>query len=94
MKTMAWHKNEVVISYSNLDTSQNYKVRMSYFNGDAADSFQSIVDRQERKNWGQVPVLKKSISFSIFSENIYVYGDQYFVRGPIFKACILCDDPL
>ena len=43
-KTMAWDANTVNVDFSGLDISKRYKLRVGYYNGDAADVYQSVTD--------------------------------------------------
>ncbi|MDF1555163.1 MAG: right-handed parallel beta-helix repeat-containing protein, partial [Deferrisomatales bacterium] len=42
-KTMAWDNGEVILDYAGLDPAKVYRVRVSYFNGDAGGSLQSLL---------------------------------------------------
>ncbi|MDH5327840.1 MAG: right-handed parallel beta-helix repeat-containing protein [Gammaproteobacteria bacterium] len=43
-RTMAWHTNAVVMDISGLNPAKRYAIRVSYFNGDAQDYYQSLTD--------------------------------------------------
>ncbi len=43
-RTMAWNADRIIVDYTGLDPAKRYKVRSSYFNGDAAAVFQSLTD--------------------------------------------------
>ena len=43
-RTMAWHGEAVIASWTGLDPALAYALRVSYFNGDPAASYQSIED--------------------------------------------------
>ena len=43
-RTMVWHGEAVALAYTGLTPTLKYKVRVSYFNGDPAESRQSLTD--------------------------------------------------
>ena len=43
-RTMAWDQNAVILNYTGIDSSRRYKIRVSYYNGDTSNTFQSLTD--------------------------------------------------
>ena len=43
-RTVAWDENRVTVSFSGLDTSKRYRIRVSYFTGDPGTTIQSLED--------------------------------------------------
>ncbi len=46
-RTMAWDESEVILDYTGIDVSKDYKIRTSYFTGDAGDRIQSLTDEND-----------------------------------------------
>ncbi|MCP4489350.1 MAG: hypothetical protein GY820_18875, partial [Gammaproteobacteria bacterium] len=76
-KTMAWDANTVSVDFSGLDAARYYKLRISYYNGDAADVFQSITDGSGNPVHGSLLVPKTSPAQYEFSipQNYYNSGN-------------------
>ena len=43
-RTMVWHPDRVILAFEGLDAEQRYDVRVTYFNGEPAESYQSLRD--------------------------------------------------
>lgn len=48
-RTIAWDKNHVTIHYTGLERSTSYHLRVSYYNGDPGNSFQSLTNGNDNR---------------------------------------------
>jgi len=57
-RTMAWDTNTVQVSTTGLNPSKRYKLRVSYFNGDPRQNYQSLTDSKGNPFHGSVIIPK------------------------------------